>query len=129
MDAIVTVSIEGTVQSIVANFTQWLKNKGIIVYVVVNHAEDMRARGVEPPVEGWTVVFGNPVLGAGFLSDTPEAVVDIPLRLGFYQKTPERTVVVRRLMQELLSDYGNEALVTKSQKVDGLIDQWLANMT
>ncbi len=54
-----TTKVDGHVDDIVKQFTTWLEEKGIVVYATVDHAKDMRDRGVEPPVTAWTVVFGN----------------------------------------------------------------------
>ncbi|WP_053960417.1 DUF302 domain-containing protein [Sulfobacillus thermosulfidooxidans] len=128
MSAIEQIEVSRPAAELVNQFTHWLEEKQIIVYAVVHHTEDMKARGVDPHMDAWTVIFGNPVLGAAFLEETPDVVVDIPLRIGFYQQQPDKSFVVRRHMEELLSDYQLPALVAKSRKADGLLDQWIATL-
>lgn len=128
MSPIEKIEISRPAAELVNDFTHWLEGKGIIVYAVVHHTEDMKARGIDPQTDAWTVIFGNPTLGAAFLEDSSDVVVDIPLRLGLYQKEEGETVVVRRYMEELFADYQVPSLVVKSRKADGLIDQWIALM-
>ena len=113
------------VEDLVTEFTGWLEAKNIIVYSVVHHTSDMKDRGVDPGIEAWTVIFGNPLLGAAFLTENPSTVVDIPLRVGFYQPRSGPSMVVRRHMRQLLSDFHSAELMAKSQKADDLIDQWI----
>ncbi len=123
---IMTTKVDGHVDDIVRQFTTWLEEKGIVVYATVDHAKDMRDRGVEPPVTAWTVVFGNPKLGATMLAVNPGIVVDIPLRVGFYQEDETSTMIVRRLMTGLLADHGKEEqLVAPGNTADALVSGWV----
>ncbi len=124
---IVTTKVDGHVDDIVQSFTAWLEDKGIVVYATVNHAKDMRDRGTEPAVIAWTVIFGNPKLGATMLAVDPDVVVDMPLRVGFYQKDETSTVVVRRLVAGLLSDFGKEDLTPLGNTADTLVKNWVDN--
>ena len=126
---VVTTRVDGHVDGIVKSFTAWLEEKGIVVYATVNHAKDMRDRGVEPPVAAWTVIFGNPKLGATMLAVNPSIVVDIPLRVGFYQEDETSTTIVRRLLARLLADHGEEGLVAPGNTADALVSGWVDSIT
>ena len=108
---------------VVSHVAHWLEAKQIIVYSVIHHTQDMRDRGVDPEVDAWTIIFGKPELGATFLAETPDIVVDIPLRIGVYQRPGSPSVVVRRRMAELLSDHHRPSLDAKSRPADDLIDE------
>lgn len=129
MEAIQRLEVEGSASDLVTGFVEWLKERKIIVYTVVHHTEDMKNRGVDPQIDAWTVIFGNPLLGASFFEETPDVVVDIPLRIGFYSSQEGKAVIVRRSMEELLTDYNSPALVAKSRKADGLLEQWISSIS
>ena len=112
-------------EELVNRLVQWLKDRQVIVYAVVHHTKDMQARGVDPHMDAWTVIYGNPVFGAAFLQDAPTAVVDIPMRVGFYQKQKGKSVIVRRRMEELLREHDQADLILKARKADGLLNEWL----
>ena len=126
---VTATEVNGSVENIVQAFIAWLEAKGIIIYATVNHAKDMRDRGIEPAVEAWTVIFGNPALGAGMLAIDPEIVVDIPLRVGFYGRDEGTTVVVRRLMHGSMSDYDQTDLMAPANTADTLVNSWIDSLS
>lgn len=128
MDPIRKVGVRGDAGAIAKNLTSWLEQRQIIVYRVVHHTEDMRARNIEPPVDAWTVIFGNPALGSAFLADSPASVVDIPLRIGLYQATAGETIVVMRTFEALLGDHNSDSLPQKARKADDLVELWLTSL-
>lgn len=129
MLAVQRTEVPISASNLATNFVAWLKERQIIVYAVVHHTEDMKNRGVDPQIDAWTIIFGNPLLGASFFEETPDVVVDIPLRIGFYSSQDGKAVIVRRSMEDLLSDYDSPALVGKSRKADGLLEQWIASIS
>lgn len=70
---IATTAVAAPAEELVASFTSWLETKGITIYNVVNHGRDMRDHGAELPLDAWTVIFGNPKLGASMLSADPNS--------------------------------------------------------
>ncbi|MDA8195529.1 MAG: DUF302 domain-containing protein [Thermaerobacter sp.] len=128
MDPIRKVGVRGDAAAIAKNLTSWLEQRQIIVYRVVHHTEDMRARNIEPPVDAWTIIFGNPALGSAFLADSPASVVDIPLRIGLYQATADETIVVTRTFEALLGDHNSDSLPQKARKADDLVELWLTSL-
>ncbi|MCY0884666.1 MAG: DUF302 domain-containing protein [Firmicutes bacterium] len=96
-----------------------LARRPVILYALVDHARDMRARGVEGVPETYTFIFGNPRLGAGLVAVSPAAVADMPLRLGLIPDGPGSRVVYRRLA-EALADH-DPALAAPGQAADELV--------
>lgn len=124
MAALGHIRVSGTAEQIVENLTTWLTERSVIVYGVVHHSADMKDRGIVPAVDAWTVIFGNPALGAQLLEISHDTVIDIPLRLGIYQES-DHCVIVRRFLTVMAGDHHEDALEPIAQKADTLVNQWL----
>jgi uncharacterized protein (DUF302 family) len=79
-----------------------LSRRGITEYAVVDHGHDMAAAGA-PGISAWTLIFGNPAVGARLLAAEPAAAVDIPLRIAVIAGE-HGTELVYRDMRTLLGD-------------------------
>jgi len=80
-----------------------LRSRSITEYAVVDHGHDMAAAGA-PAHPAWTLVFGNPAAGEALLARELAAAVDIPLRLAVIGPQPDRSQIILRPMESLLSD-------------------------
>jgi uncharacterized protein (DUF302 family) len=110
-------------QEVAHRLVDVLTERLVQVYAVVDHQKDMAERGVQDPPWAYTVIFGNPVLGAQFLRKSPRAVADMPIRLGIYGDE-DQSVVYYRTMASLLSQHHPD-LASLGQTADQLVAQVL----
>ncbi|RIV21694.1 DUF302 domain-containing protein [Alicyclobacillaceae bacterium I2511] len=111
-------------------FFQTLSKYPIILYAVIDHQKDMLAREVINPPEAYTLIFGNPELGARFLALSPNAVVDMPMRIGLVpdvNNPNNRTRVVYRSMVSLLKDH-TELLEDLALQADAFVTKVIAEV-
>ena len=104
----------------VETFRSALKAHDLVEYAVVNHEEDMAKRGVRNPPWAYTLIFGNPPVGATYLAVAIEAVADMPIRLGVYGDDTQ-TIVVYRTMASLLEEH-DERLRDAGNRVDAMVE-------
>ena len=103
----------------VEKFRATLKSHSLVEYAVVNHEEDMAIRGARNPPWAYTLIFGNPPVGATYLAIAITAVADMPVRLGVYGDE-KQTIVVYRTMMSLLGEH-DERLRDAGNHVDAMV--------
>ena len=101
MDAYERVPVQAPPAEVVAALREVLRERGITEYAVVDHGHDMAAARVGRFV-AWTLVFGNPAVGAKVLEHDLAAAVDIPLRLAVIGEGEQNATIVLRDMGSLL---------------------------
>jgi uncharacterized protein (DUF302 family) len=104
----------------VEKFRSALKSHDLVEYAVINHKEDMAMRGVRNPPWAYTLIFGNPPVGATYLAVAITAVADMPVRLGVYGDETQTTVVYRTMMS-LLGEH-DECLRDAGNHVDEMVE-------
>jgi uncharacterized protein (DUF302 family) len=101
MDAYERIAVPAPPADVVAALREALRERGITEYAVVDHGHDMAVAGAGKFV-AWTLVFGNPTVGARVLEHDLAAAVDIPLRLAVIAGPEQGATIVLRDMRSLL---------------------------
>lgn len=130
MTAIKSKSIFMGASDVVERFTAVATAAGFIIYAVVDHERDMAARGVDAAPTAYTVIFGNPVAGAKVLKESMEAVVDLPLRIGIYERRKkEESVVIWRSMHALFESHDEKELSLIGNGMDKMMDNLISHLS
>ncbi len=90
--------------------------EGLVDCGAVNYQKDMAAKGISTALWAYTVTFGNPVGGAKFLAVAPDAVIDMPIRVGICGDRSRSTLVCHN-MSSLFAAH-NESLRPLRQNMD-----------
>jgi uncharacterized protein (DUF302 family) len=103
MSAYERLHVSAAPATVVDALRETLRERGITEYAVVDHGHDMAAAGAEGFV-AWTLVFGNPAVGARVLAMDLAAAVDIPLRLAVIGTADGDSEIVLRDMRTLFAE-------------------------
>lgn len=77
---IVTLPSQHTVEATVAKLKSLLQANGIKLFAHIDHSGEARTAGLElPPTE--LLIFGNPQAGTPLMIASPEAALDLPLKI------------------------------------------------
>lgn len=116
---VVRIDSRRPVGEMMAALERALARRPMVKYALVDHARDMRERGVSDPPEVYTIIFGNPQVGASYVALNPEAVADMPIRLGLVP-APSGSRVVFRSLERALADH-DPRLQEAGRQVDELV--------
>jgi uncharacterized protein (DUF302 family) len=86
--------VDAPPEDVVAALRDAVRERGITEYAVVDHGHDMAAAG-QTAYPAWTLIFGNPAVGASLLAHDLAAAVDIPLRLAVIGRDGASEIVLR----------------------------------
>lgn len=81
MDSPITTELALTPREAIDRLRGEIQQRGLVEYALIDHAHDMAQRGAVAH-DAFTLIFGNPVAGSALLKAAPDAVGDIPLRVG-----------------------------------------------
>ena len=77
---IVTTASEGTVEETVSRLEHLIADRGLKLFVVVDHSGEAEAAGLQLR-DTKLVVFGSPAAGTPVMEAEPLAALDLPLKL------------------------------------------------
>lgn len=82
-----------------------LKEKGIPVFAVFDHAENAREAGLPlPPTR--VIVFGSPQVGTKLMQEYPKIALELPLKMAVFENKKGQTEVVFPSLVCLAKRYG-----------------------
>ncbi|WP_157981598.1 DUF302 domain-containing protein [Protaetiibacter intestinalis] len=90
----VTVFVERPVVQVVGLIERWVREKGAVVFDVIDHGAAARAAGLELREEV-VIVFGNPRVGTVLMEQDPNVALDLPLRVLVYEDRGNSVVTYR----------------------------------
>ncbi len=87
-------------QTTQARLEHAVKDKGLTVFAVIDHAAGAHKAGLamQPTV---VTLFGNPKAGTPFMVAAPEAAIDFPLRILVWQGAKDKTFIAYRPVAEI----------------------------
>lgn len=99
MDSPITTEVALAPRDAIDRLRVEIQQRGLVEYALIDHAHDMAQRGAVAH-HAYTLIFGNPVAGSALLEAVPDAVGDIPLRVGVIAR-PGGCIVAYRSVESL----------------------------
>lgn len=104
-----------------------IQQRGLVEYALVDHARDMAQRGVAAH-DAFSLLFGNPIAGSALLAAAPDAVGDIPLRVGVIARAGGCTVVYRPVAALSFAAPPGSGFQEVASKIDALLATLVASL-